>query len=239
MDIARDVRHGPLDTHALYMFRRKAMQREDWSKGFVIEACRGMRGCPHRAVDGADLARGLRQALEALSPAERIMAKLSPAGVIRAHDCFRVSLSCCPNGCSRPQIADIGFIGAAGVGVTGEPCLQCGACLETCREGALNLDADGPSLDEGLCLRCGACANVCPSGSLAVTRTGWRAMLGGRLGRHPGLARELPGLLAESEAVELAVRCLTLHIDQARRGERFGALLERLDSAQRRQLGMI
>ncbi|WP_027368759.1 4Fe-4S binding protein [Desulfocurvibacter africanus] len=215
------------------------MQREDWSKGFVIEACRGVQACPHRAVDGAKLARGLRQALEALSPAERIKAKLGPAGVIRAHDCFRVSLSCCPNGCSRPQIADIGFIGAAEVVVTPEPCHQCGACLEACRENAVSLDAQGPILDEVLCVRCGACAKVCPSDSLAVKGTGWRAMLGGRLGRHPRLAQELPDLLTESEAVALAVRCLTLHLDQARRGERFGALLERLEPAERGQPGLI
>lgn len=215
------------------------MQREDWSKEFVIEACRGAQSCPHRAVDGAALARGLRQALEALSPAARIQAKLAPGQPIRAHDCLRVSMSCCPNGCSRPQIADIGFIGAAGIGVTTEPCLQCGACLEACRENALSLDTQGPTLDETLCLRCGACAKACPSGSLAVTHTGWRAMLGGRLGRHPRLARELPGLLTEGQAVDLAVRCLNLHLDQSRRGERFGALLERLESAQRGQLGLV
>lgn len=215
------------------------MQREDWSKGFVIEACRGAQSCPHRAVDGAVLARELRQALEALSPAGFLQAKLGPGETIRAHDCFRVSLSCCPNGCSRPQIADIGFIGTAGVGVTHEPCLQCGACLETCREDALRLDTQGPTLDETLCLRCGACAKACPSGSLAVTLTGWRAMLGGRLGRHPRLAQELPDLLTEGHAVALAVRCLNLHLDKARRGERFGALLERLGPTRREKLGLI
>ncbi len=214
------------------------MQPEDWSKGFVIEACRGTRSCPHRALDSATLAHGLRQALEALSPAERIQAKLGSGEPFRAHDCFRVSLSCCPNGCSRPQIADIGFIGAAGVGVTEEPCLRCGACLEACRENALSLDAQGLTLDETLCLRCGACAKACPTGSLAAARAGWRAMLGGRLGRHPRLAQELPGLFTENEAVSLAVRCLTLHLAQARRGERFGALLERLEPSLCRQLGL-
>lgn len=203
------------------------MKREDLERGFVVEVCRGATDCPYRAMEsGAELARELEQALAALDPAGRIKAKTS--GPIRAHDCFRVSVSCCPNGCSRPQIADVGFIGAAGVAVTDEACLECEACLEACREDALRLDMGGPILDPRKCVLCGACAAICPSRTLAVVRTGWRAQLGGRLGRHPRLAVELPGLRSTGEAVALAVRCLALHLDQGRPGERFGALLERL-----------
>ena len=203
------------------------MKREDLERGFVVEACRGAADCPRRAVEeGAELARELERALAALDPAGRIRAKAG--GHIRAHDCFRVSVSCCPNACSRPQIADVGFIGAAEVAVTDEACLECEACLEACREDALRLDMGGPILDPRKCVRCGACAAICPSRTLAVARTGWRALFGGRLGRHPRLAVELPGLYSTGEAVALAVRCLALHLDESRPGERFGALLERL-----------
>lgn len=203
------------------------MKREDLERGFVVEVCRGAQGCRHRANEGgAELARGLEQALAGLDPASRMRAK--SGGSLRAHDCFRVSVSCCPNGCSRPQIADVGLLGAAEVQVTDEACLECEACLEACREEALSLDSGGPILNLDRCLRCGACAEVCPSRTLVVTRTGWRAQLGGRLGRHPRLAHELPDLFTSGQAVALAARCLTLHLDEARPGERFGALLERL-----------
>ena len=40
---------------------------------------------------------------------------------LRHRDEFTVAFADCPNACSRPQIADLGLIGAAEPGTTAEP----------------------------------------------------------------------------------------------------------------------
>ena len=64
---------------------------------------------------------------------------------MKMHHEFRVSISDCPNACSRPQIADLGLIGARRPRVTDETCSQCGACVEVCREEAISLREGNPS----------------------------------------------------------------------------------------------
>ena len=60
-------------------------------------------------------------------------------GPLKMHHEFRVSLSDCPNGCSRPQIADFGLLGAEKPSVSEAPCSGCGACVKVCRENAVTL----------------------------------------------------------------------------------------------------
>jgi dissimilatory sulfite reductase (desulfoviridin) alpha/beta subunit len=60
-------------------------------------------------------------------------------GHLRMHTEFRISISDCPNACSRPQIVDVGLIGACRPEVTGEDCTLCGECRQICRENAISL----------------------------------------------------------------------------------------------------
>jgi dissimilatory sulfite reductase (desulfoviridin) alpha/beta subunit len=77
-------------------------------------------------------------------------------------------------------------------------------------------------------VRCGACARVCLSGTLQVARRGWRIQIGGRLGRHPRLGVELPGLHARAGVLAAAGACIDFFLRNATAGERFGELLERV-----------
>ena len=90
--------------------KRFLTKREKEVKGYGIETCFGAGGCPNRAchrdltfrkrtervLDEKDLKKFLRQKVK---------------GPLKMHHEFRVSLSDCPNGCSRPQIADFGLLG--------------------------------------------------------------------------------------------------------------------------------
>jgi len=148
-------------------------------------------------------------------------------GPLKLHHEFRVSMSDCPNACSRPQITDIGLLGACVPEVTDEECSKCEACIEICGEDALSLNESGPVLDKNKCLYCGQCVNICPSGSLKKEMSGYRIQIGGKLGRHPRLATELPLVFNPEEAIMIIDKCLDFYQDNCRKGERLGEILSK------------
>lgn len=194
---------------------------------FAVTACRGPQGCEHRALDPGDLPRRLAAELEATGFAEGLARLLGRPP--KRHEQFTVSVSCCPNACSRPQIADVGLIAAQRPKADPSCCTRCGACQDACREQAVVLLPSGQldAIDEGSCLACGACIAVCPAGALSPGRSGWRVQLGGRLGRHPRLAEELPGLHSADQAVEFTLRAARYFLAHARPGQRLGDLVAR------------
>lgn len=193
--------------------------------GFQVEICFGPSGCPNRAQPGERLV----PRIEALLNQADLKAFLESRvkGPLKYHHQFRVAVAECPNACSQPQIKDIGVIGACRPAVTGEDCTLCGACESACREAAVRLDeeAEKPVLDFSLCLSCGKCIRACPTGTLAAGTKGYRVLLGGKLGRHPQLARELPGFFSEDQVVHIVSDCIALYKEKCRHGERFGALI--------------
>lgn len=166
-------------------------------------------------------------------------------GDLKSHHLFKVAVSNCANGCSMPQIVDFGIIQAGPVTITENPCSQCGACVRKCLEKAIVLDpVKGPeivsdrqavashyaplahqstSTAEG-CLHCGQCALVCKFGTIVRKPTAFRVMVGGKLGRHPRLATELPGLFSRTGALRVMKACLQLLMENHTLGWRFANL---------------
>lgn len=192
-------------------------------KGYDVSACFGGDGCPNSVTSSAQLARDI----EALMKQADILAFLKSQvnGDLKFHHELRVSISDCPNACSRPQITDIGIIGAAVPGITDEPCSACNACVEACPEQAVSLEDQGPDIDTGLCLFCGKCMRACPTTTLDTAKTGYRVLLGGRLGRHPRLGMEVPGILSHDEVLDLVQRCIAFYKANSRGGKRFSHVL--------------
>jgi dissimilatory sulfite reductase (desulfoviridin) alpha/beta subunit len=58
---------------------------------------------------------------------------------------------------------------------------------------------------------------------------GYRVQVGGKLGRHPRLAVELPGVYDHTTVLEIVRTCLSLYKKKNQMGERFGELLTRAD----------
>lgn len=224
------ARHGASHVrleHVLAAQQRYLKTMEADVRGYQVERCFGESGCPNRAV--AD--EGLTARIEALLQSKDIKSflKARVEGPLKLHHEFRVSVSDCPNGCSRPQIVDLGLIGARIPHVTSTPCTQCGACVETCREGAIQLPQgeESPRIDLGKCVACGQCIAVCPSETIQECSCGYRILVGGKLGRHPQLARDLGRIYPPDEALEMVERCIEHYLRHNRAGERFGEILNR------------
>ena len=204
--------------------KRFLNQMEDEVKGYQVETCFGPTGCPNRAVAWDDLSRKVEDRIAQRNLKSFLKERVQ--GPLKIHHEFRVSISDCPNSCSRPQIADLGLIGARQPKISDAPCSQCGACVEACREEAIFLDKQGPVVDFAKCLYCGQCLNACPTGTLKEDTRGYRIQVGGKLGRHPRLARELPGIYGLEETLRVVDRCLDHYQRYCQKGERFGEVLE-------------
>jgi dissimilatory sulfite reductase (desulfoviridin) alpha/beta subunit len=205
--------------------KRFLNQMEDEVKGYQVETCFGPTGCPNRAVTWDDLSRKVEDRIAQRNLKSFLKERVQ--GPLKIHHEFRISIADCPNACSRPQIADLGLIGARKPKVSDAPCSQCGACVEICREKAIFLNGQGPLVDFSKCLHCGQCLNVCPTGTLLEDTKGYRIQVGGKLGRHPRLARELPGIYGLEETLRMVDRCLDHYQRYCQQGERFGEVLER------------
>jgi dissimilatory sulfite reductase (desulfoviridin) alpha/beta subunit len=57
---------------------------------------------------------------------------------------------------------------------------------------------------------------------------GWRIMVGGKLGRHPQLGRQLEGIHSKEEVLAIVEHCLDVYFAHNVAGERFGAILNRI-----------
>ena len=200
-------------------------------KGYQIETCFGPSGCPNRAIISDRL---VNQIEADVKKADLLgFLKQSVKGDLKFHHEFRITLADCPNACSQPQIKDIGIIGACAPVVTDEPCSLCEACVEACKEDAILLDPEKevPLIDDNLCLKCGKCMPVCPTGTLAEGQKGFRVQLGGKLGRHPQLAKELPGVYSEEQVRQIIQDCIRFYKQHSQHGKRFAQIMQPEDFA--------
>jgi dissimilatory sulfite reductase (desulfoviridin) alpha/beta subunit len=199
-------------------------KQEDEITGWQVETCFGASGCPNRAIAADELPAALSERISRRNLKEFLRERVR--GPLKFHHEFRVSISDCPNACSRPQIADLGLIGASRPEITNEHCIECMACVHACREGAVTLPAKVPFIDAGRCVSCGQCARACAPGTIVEGQQGFRVLVGGKLGRHPRLARELPGIHRPAAVLEIVECCLDHYQRHSTRGERFGEVLE-------------
>lgn len=147
---------------------------------------------------------------------------------INRHKAFSVSGAACPNGCSRPHIADIGLIRACVPVIDHENCIQCEECVRSCPDEAMEMVEGKIVITREKCLLCGVCANSCPAEVISCSRSGWRVLAGGRLGRHPRLGTELPGVYTSDEALGIIANGLRIWMDNYEERKRFGWVMDRI-----------
>ena len=201
-------------------------QQQHEIKGYQVESCFGPSGCPNRAVISDDLVTRVTARLQEADLLGFLKTQVGEEH-LKFHHEFRVTIADCPNACSQPQIKDVGIIGAVRPMLSEAGCEQCQACVDVCKEEAIALAAEAqrPDLNLQRCVACGQCVAACPAGTLQTERSGYRILVGGKLGRHPQLGRELPGIYSDDEVLGVLSRCLDFYKSHSRNGKRFGELL--------------
>lgn len=198
-------------------------------KGYEVSTCFGGAGCPNVANSCTLLAKEIENVIEK----EDLLSflKENVKEDLKFHHEFRVALSDCPNACSRPQIVDIGIIGSMLPELSNETCTLCNACVEACRENAIDLDKENtlPVIDYSKCIMCAKCISACPTETIQKKEEGFRIMLGGRLGRHPRLAMEIPGIHSCDQVISIVKKCLNFYKTNSKNGQRFSHILDSID----------
>ena len=198
-------------------------------KGVQMDTCFAGGGCPNRVLESASL----MEQIERLFTEADVLTflKKNVKGDLKFHHEFRVTLAECPNACSQPQIKDIGIIAAATPLLTDAACSTCEACIQACPDNCIVLppSAERPLIDEAGCMHCGKCAVICPTGTSVDKQKGFRVLLGGKLGRHPQLARELPGIFNEREVLDVVEYCINFYKQHSNNGKRFAYIFQPSD----------
>jgi anaerobic sulfite reductase subunit C len=197
------------------------------STAYVVRVCRAAEGCPRAVVDVAAAAAALTATLDGVDVAGMVRRKAGNGRMLEHHR-FKATLSGCPNACSQPQIADVGLVGQERPLLDETACIACGLCVEACAEVVFSLAYGHLSMDGSRCVGCGACMRVCPTVALTPAATGWRVLVGGRLGRHPRLGAEVMSCADLDDARAVATKVIELWELEGRRDERVGVVLDRL-----------
>lgn len=194
----------------------------DPSETHAVIPCRGMDGrCPNTLLCDPGLAREVEDVVARSGWPEFLAERLK--GPPRPHHRFRIALAGCANSCSQPRIMDFSLVRAC---APRPPlaCEACGVCATACPDQALEMPGGDapPLLHASRCLACGLCIRACPGGEMAVAAEGFRVLVGGKLGRRPCLAAELPGLYEREEALEVLRVLLEAWMAAWRPGLRLG-----------------
>ncbi len=197
-------------------------------KGWRVETCKGPKqGCVNRAAPDDALAADIDGVFRGHDFGVGLRALVG--GALKHRHEFSVAIADCPNACSRPQIADLGLIGAAEPGFTNEACHQCMGCVHACREGAVAHPGLLPIINYERCVRCGTLLPGLserhpPGRRAAAGGSSWAGSSGGTRAS----AASWPGSSARAGVLAAADCCIGFYLRNARAGERLGDLLQRV-----------
>lgn len=141
---------------------------------------------------------------------------------------FKISVSGCPNSCVKPQVNDIGFMGVVEPYVDLSLCTSCGLCEKVCVEKAIIMKDGFPTYNFDKCTLDGDCIRCCPVDAWKFKRTGFIVFVGGKIGRHPMFGYRIADFVNDDRAIELTRKSIEFYNKYGNKGERFGALINRI-----------
>lgn len=191
------------------------------SEMVLIEACHGtLSNCPNLLIDTAAWQRAVEDWVRESEVSERLRRRVTGDRILFHHK-LRIAIAGCPNGCSRPQIAEVGLVGYVRPAVSPAECTRCGACAAACPDTAIAVNGAPPVFDPATCQGCLRCRAACPVGCITLSPPGVRVLLGGKLGRHPHLAEVVDEQTDPAAVIALLDRVVGDYIANALPEERF------------------
>ena len=155
---------------------------------------------------------------------------------------FKIAVGGCPNNCVKPDLNDLGIIGALAPQFDRDQCKGCAKCMmqAACPMGASQVVDGKLTIDDSICNRCGRCVGKCPFHCNDQGVQGYKVYVGGRWGKKVSHGQMLDKLFTDREEVlSIVEKAILLFKDQGIAGERFADTINRLgfDKAQEMLLG--
>ncbi len=141
---------------------------------------------------------------------------------------MKLAVTWCPNACAIPQENDFGVMGILKPAIYTDDCTGCGTCTFMCPEKAIAVENDKAKILWDKCNLCGACAGACPTDLIYEEWKGYKIFVGGKIGKHPKLGKELTIAKSPQEAVALFRKIIDWSKKNTQVGERFGDCLDRV-----------
>ena len=144
---------------------------------------------------------------------------------------FKIAVGGCPNNCVKPDLNDLGIVGARVPGYSPETCRGCKKCqIETsCPIHAAHLVDGKLVIDPNACNNCGRCVGKCPFHCNDESAYGWKVYVGGRWGKKSAHGQMLHKVFTDKEEVmQVVEKAILLFRDQGKSGERFADTIARL-----------
>ena len=162
-------------------------------------------------------------------------------GVTLPHK-FKIAVGGCPNNCVKPDLNDLGIVGARVPGYDVDQCRGCKVCQleKSCPIHAAKLVDGKLVIDPNLCNSCGRCVGKCPFHCNDEGAYGWKIFVGGRWGKKVAHGKMLNKIFTDKEEVMAVVeKAILLFRDQGKSGERFADTIDRIgfENAQEQLLG--
>lgn len=155
---------------------------------------------------------------------------------------FKIAVGGCPNNCVKPNLNDLGIVGARVPGYDPEKCKGCKKCqlALSCPIHAASLVDGRLVIDPNLCNNCGRCVGKCPFHCNDQSTYGWKVYIGGRWGKQIAHGRMLSKVFTDQEEVLSVIeKAILLFRDQGKSGERFADTIARIgfENAEAQLLG--
>ena len=150
---------------------------------------------------------------------------------------FKIAFGGCPNNCVKPDLNDLGIVGARVPGYDESKCKGCKKCQVeiSCPIGAAKLSEGKLVIDPNLCNNCGRCIGKCHFHCNDEGTYGWKVFVGGRWGKKVAHGKMLNKVFTDKEELMSVVeKAILLFRDQGKSGERFADTIDRIgfESAQ-------
>ncbi len=197
----------------------------------LLEACRGVqRNCSNVLIETQVWEAAIGNWLSSKEISNKLRRRIKGNRVLR-HQMVRIAVSGCPNGCTRPYVADIGLVGTIRPDANSELCTQCGACSEACPDGAITVDGTHAVFDRTKCMGCTKCRNVCSEKGIYLSDPSVVIYLGGKLGRHPRFGKKAFVARSPDEAIGFLDRLFDDYLNNGLPDERLPDFCDRVEGA--------